>query len=40
MIKNIPNRYTLPMLADEIDSTYKDCYDFLYLPFDLDVIIV
>lgn len=37
MIKNIPNRYTLPMLADEIDESFKDGYDFLYLPFDLEV---
>ena len=38
MIKNIPNKYSLASLADEIDQTHAGQYDFLYLPFDYGVI--
>lgn len=38
MIKNIPNKYSLKLLADEIDQEHADTYDFLYLPFDYNVI--
>jgi hypothetical protein len=38
MIKNIPNKYSLSILADEIDATHLGQYDFLYLPFDYTVI--
>lgn len=34
MIKNIPNKYSLSTLGDEIDATHMGQYDFLYLPFD------
>ena len=37
MIKNIPNKYSLAGLADEIDITHSGQYDFLYLPFDYTV---
>ena len=37
MIKNIPNKYSLSALADEIDKTHLAEYDFLYLPFDYNV---
>ena len=37
MIKNIPNKYSLAALADEIDISHPNCYDFLYLPFDYNV---
>jgi len=37
MIKNIPNKYSLKLLSDEIDEKHANHYDFLYLPFDFDV---
>lgn len=37
MIKNIPNKYSLKLLSDEIDEKHADRYDFLYLPFDFNV---
>jgi uncharacterized membrane protein len=37
MIKNIPNKYSLKLLAEEIDQKHPDTYDFLYLPFDYNV---
>ena len=37
MIKNIPNKYTVQLLAEEIDSEMANCYDFLYLPCDIKV---
>lgn len=38
MIKNIPNKYSLKLLADEIDQDHSETYDFLYLPFDYNVL--
>jgi len=35
MIRNIPNKYTVQDLSDEIDDLLKNSYDFLYLPCDL-----
>ena len=32
MIKNIPNKYTQPLLLERIDKNHKDTYDFIYLP--------
>ena len=37
MIKNIPNKYTVQLLAEEIDSEMANSYDFLYLPCDIKV---
>ena len=38
MIKNIPNKYTLENLLNEIDDLgFKNKYMFVYLPPDLDV---
>lgn len=37
MIRNIPNKYTQKMLLEEIDTQFKDLYDFFYLPIDFDV---
>ena len=37
MIKNIPNKYTINSLAEEIDRYHSNCYDFLYLPCDIKV---
>ncbi len=37
MIKNIPNKYTIQSLAEEIDKEFGNCYDFLYLPCDIKV---
>jgi hypothetical protein len=36
MIKNIPNRYTQPILLAEIDSLgFADTYDFCHMPIDM-----
>jgi hypothetical protein len=37
MIRNIPNKYTITDLADEIDAELAGAYDFLYLPCDIKV---
>ena len=37
MVRNIPNKYSLKLVSDEIDASHGDCYDFLYLPFDYNV---
>lgn len=37
MIRNIPNKYTIKDLSDEIDYYFNNTYDFLYLPCDLNV---
>lgn len=34
MIKNIPNKYNITILREEINSYYEGIYDFLYLPLD------
>lgn len=34
MIKNIPNKYTIQYLSEEIDREFSNYYDFLYLPCD------
>jgi len=34
MVKNIPNKYDLPLLLQTIEKNYKGKYDFLYLPID------
>ena len=34
MIKNIPNKYNINILFNEINSSYYGKYDFLYLPLD------
>jgi len=40
MIKNIPNKYTIQSLAEEIDRDHANCYDFLYLPCDIKVYLL
>ncbi len=40
MIRNIPNKYTINDLSEEIDRYFKTAYDFLYLPCDLNVSFV
>ena len=37
MIRNIPNTYNVDELAEEIDQTHANCYNFLYLPSDYNV---
>ena len=37
MIKNIPNKYTIESLTEEIDREHANGYDFLYLPCDIKV---
>lgn len=37
MIKNIPNKYTIQDLSNEIDQLFENSYDFLYLPCDIKV---
>lgn len=36
MIKNIPNKYDLASLVDDIDKHFRGKYDFLYLPIDFE----
>ena len=35
MIRNIPNKYTIKELSEEIDYYLANTYDFLYLPCDV-----
>ena len=35
MIRNIPNKYTIKELSEEIDYYFANTYDFLYLPCDI-----
>lgn len=35
MIRNIPNKYGIKELAEEIDGVLANSYDFLYLPCDI-----
>lgn len=35
MIRNIPNKYTIKELSEEIDLHFANSYDFLYLPCDI-----
>ena len=35
MIRNIPNKYTIKELSEEIDRELANTYDFLYLPCDI-----
>ncbi len=37
MIRNIPNKYTIKDLSEEIDFYFDNTYDFLYLPCDFKV---
>ena len=34
MIKNIPNKYTIPSFLEEINKYFKNTYDIFYLPID------
>eukprot|EP00923_Selenidium_pygospionis_P006827 GHVN01011720.1.p1 GENE.GHVN01011720.1~~GHVN01011720.1.p1 ORF type:complete len:348 (+),score=50.82 GHVN01011720.1:491-1534(+) len=34
MLRNIPNKYTQPMILDVVNQKYKGLYDFFYLPID------
>ena len=35
MIRNIPNKYTIKEISQEIDYYFENTYDFLYLPCDI-----
>ena len=37
MVRNIPNKYTSKLLREKINSTFRDRYDFFYLPMDFKV---
>jgi hypothetical protein len=37
MLRNIPNKYTLQNLVDEINSSFWGKYDFINLPIDYEV---
>lgn len=37
MIRNIPNKYSISALQEEINSCFEGKYDFLYLPLDYKV---
>jgi hypothetical protein len=34
MIRNVPNKYTIKDISEEIDMEHANTYDFLYLPYD------
>lgn len=34
MLKNIPTKYSVKELIQEIDSEFKHKFDFLYMPYD------
>ena len=36
MIRHIPNKYTLKLFSDEINKSFFNKYDLLYLPVDID----
>lgn len=36
MVRNIPNKYDLELLLNEINEKFRGKYDFLYLPLDFD----
>lgn len=36
MIRHIPNKYTEDMLLERINRHHEGCYDFFYLPLDLN----
>lgn len=36
MIRNIPNKYDINLLLEEVNETFKGKFDFLYLPLDFD----
>ena len=38
MMKNIPSQYTVKDLVGEIDFNFQNKYDFLYMPYDQNVI--
>jgi hypothetical protein len=37
MVRHIPNKYTTQSLLEEIDSNFKNKFDFFYLPMDFEV---
>ena len=37
MIRNIPNKYDLPLINQTIEKNHKGKYDFFYLPIDFSV---
>lgn len=39
MLRNIPNKYTLQNLVDEINSLFLGRYDYINLPIDYEVYI-
>jgi hypothetical protein len=39
MIKNIPNKYTLDLLLDDLNQNFENKFDFINLPVDIKVIL-
>ena len=39
MLKNIPNKYSLDLLLEDINNSFENKFDFINLPIDLKVII-
>lgn len=37
MVKNIPNKYNLPLMLETINKNHKGKFDFFYLPIDFRV---
>jgi hypothetical protein len=38
MIRNIPNKYDLELLRQELNQSFQNKYDFLNLPVDIKVM--
>jgi hypothetical protein len=38
MIKNLPNKYTLNLLLDDLNQNFENKFDFINLPVDIKVI--
>ena len=36
MIRNIPNKYSIKLLVEELEINYKNKYDLIYLPIDIE----
>jgi hypothetical protein len=38
MIKNLPNKYTLNLLLEDLNQNFENKFDFINLPVDIKVI--
>ena len=40
MIKNLPNKYTLNLLLEDLNQNFENKFDFINLPVDIKVILL